>query len=105
MLRLKDIRITDPFWQTEQELVRTQVLPYQWEALNDRVPGAAKSYAIHNFRAAKALREREKEPGFRAPVFSDVPFQRLPEDPEHPDPDRFYGFLFQDSDLYKWIEL
>ncbi len=103
-MRLKDIRITDPFWQREQELVRTQVLPYQWEALNDRVPGAEKSYAIHNFRAAKALRERSKDPGFRAPVFSGAPFQILPEDPERPDPDRFYGFLFQDSDLYKWIE-
>ena len=101
---LKSIRITDEFWQTEQELVRTEVIPYQWEALNDRVPGAAPSFAIHNFRAAKALRERSREPGFRAPVFTEVPFDVQPEDPEHPDPDKFYGFVFQDTDLYKWLE-
>ncbi len=104
MLNLKDIRITDEFWQAEQELVRQEVIPYQWEALNDRVPGASPSFAIHNFLAAKALRERSHAPGFRAPVFTQVPFEVLPEDPEHPDPDRFYGFLFQDTDLYKWIE-
>ena len=69
---LKQVRITDEFWQTEQELVRTEVIPYQWEALNDRVPGASPSFAIHNFRAAKALRERAGAPGFHAPVFTDV---------------------------------
>ena len=104
MIQLKDIRITDAFWQTEQELVRTEVIPYQWEALNDRVPGAAPSFAIHNFLAAGALRQRAKEPGFRPPVFGNVPFNVLPEDPEHPDPDTFYGFVFQDTDLYKWLE-
>ena len=55
------------------------------------------------YSAAKALRERSKEPGFRAPVFTEVPFEVLPEDPEHPDPDRFYGFLFQDTDLPKFL--
>lgn len=101
---LKQVVITDPFWQTEQELVRTEVIPYQWEALNDRVPGASPSFAIHNFRAAAALRARSHEPGFVAPVFGEVPFEVLPEDPEHPDPDKFYGFVFQDTDLYKWLE-
>ena len=74
MISPKDVRITDEFWQTEQELVRTEVIPYQWEALNDRVPGAAPSFAIHNFRAARSLRERSHAPGFRAPVFGNVPF-------------------------------
>ena len=101
---LKNVTITDDFWKTEQELVRTEVIPYQWEALNDRVPGAAPSFAMHNFRAAKALRMRAKEPGFTPPVFGKVPFEVLPEDPAHPDPSKFYGFLFQDTDFYKWIE-
>ena len=30
-------------------LVRNTVLPHQWKLLNDAVPGAAKSYCIHNF--------------------------------------------------------
>ena len=104
MVPLNKIRITDPFWRTEQELVRTEVIPYQWEALNDRVPGASPSFAIHNFKAAAALRARSHEPGFRPPVFGNVPFEVLPEDPDHPDPGKFYGFLFQDTDLYKWLE-
>ena len=28
----------------------------------------------------------------------------LPDDPAHPDPDKFYGFVFQDTDFSKWIE-
>ena len=28
---LKRILITDEFWETEQELVRTEVIPYQWK--------------------------------------------------------------------------
>ena len=104
MIEMKNVHITDEFWQKEQELVRTEVIPYQWEALNDRVPGAAPSFAIHNLRAAKAMRERSGKPGFTAPVFTEAPFEVLPEDPEHPDPDKFYGFVFQDTDVYKWIE-
>ena len=104
MIEMKNVHITDEFWQKEQELVRTEVIPYQWEALNDRVPGAAPSFAIHNLRAAKALRERSGKPGFTAPVFTEAPFEVLPEDPEHPDPVKFYGFVFQDTDVYKWIE-
>ena len=37
-LDLKNIRITDAFWEREQELVRREVIPYQWDALNDAVP-------------------------------------------------------------------
>ena len=51
-LALKNVTVTDSFWRTEQELVRTAVIPYQWNALNDNVPGAAPSYCMHNFKAA-----------------------------------------------------
>ena len=34
-LALKNVTVTDSFWRTEQELVRTAVIPYQWNALND----------------------------------------------------------------------
>ena len=103
---LKQIQITDTFWQREQELVRTEVIPYQWEALNDRVEGAAPSYCLHNFRAAGRLMREKKTAGasFSAPAYSYRGFNVLPEDPAKPDPDKFYGFVFQDTDFSKWIE-
>ena len=69
------VRIRDDFWSGYQERVTDTVIPYQWEALNDRVEGAEPSRAIRNFRVAAGLEEGE-----------------------------FYGFVFQDSDLYKWLE-
>ena len=36
-LSLRSVQITDDFWKKEMELVRTQMLPYQWDALNDQV--------------------------------------------------------------------
>lgn len=105
-LDLKRVRITDRFWHAEQELVRTQVIPYQWEALNDRVEGAEPSYCMHNFRTAARMmaEKREKGAAYREPAYTFRGFQAVPEDPAHPDPDRFYGFVFQDTDFSKWIE-
>ncbi|WP_276352212.1 glycoside hydrolase family 127 protein [Cohnella caldifontis] len=73
--KTEEIRIRDPFWDRYQELVRKAVIPYQWEALNDRIPGAEPSRAIRNFRIAAGLEEGE-----------------------------FGGMVFQDSDLAKWLE-
>lgn len=72
------IRVEDHFFDRLRTLVRDKVIPYQWEALNDRVPGAEKSGCIENFRAAK--RKKQGEQG------------------------QHYGYIFQDSDLYKWME-
>lgn len=69
------VSITDPFWKNYMELVRNHVIPYQWEALNDRIPGAEPSHCIHNFSVAAGREKGE-----------------------------FGGFVFQDSDLYKWLE-
>ncbi|MCD8131707.1 MAG: glycoside hydrolase family 127 protein [Lachnospiraceae bacterium] len=104
-INLKDIRITDEFWHREQELVRMQVIPYQWEALNDRVEGAAPSFCMHNFRAAGRLLQKKREQGvsFKAPAYTFRGFETLPQDGVA-DPDQFYGFVFQDTDFYKWIE-
>lgn len=105
-LDLKQIQITDEFWGREQELVRKEVLPYQWEALNDRIPDAAPSYCMHNFKAAGRLMQAKREQGnaFKAPVYTFRGFEKTPEDPKNPKPDHFYGFVFQDSDFAKWIE-
>ncbi|RKP54488.1 glycoside hydrolase family 127 protein [Cohnella endophytica] len=67
--------IEDRFWQPRQSLVRDIVVPYQWNALNDLVEGAEPSGTIANFRAAA----EGKEGGH-------------------------HGYVFQDSDLAKWLE-
>ncbi len=105
-LDLKQIQVTDAFWHREQELVRTQVLPYQWDALNDKVEGAAPSYCMRNFKVAGRMMREKKDKGaaYVAPSYTFRGFEALPEDPAHPDEDKFYGFVFQDTDFSKWIE-
>ena len=105
-LDIKDVKIKDSFWTREQDLVRREVIPYQWEILNDRVPEAAPSYCMHNFKAAGMLNKRKRELGasFKEPVYTFRGFEALPEDPRAPKADEFYGFVFQDSDFSKWIE-
>ena len=57
---LKDVRISGGFWEQKTELVRTQVLPYQWKAIHDEIPGAEPSCCIHNFEAAaQVIRDRK----------------------------------------------
>ena len=105
-LDLKQIQVTDAFWHREQELVRKEVIPYQWEALNDRVEGAAPSYCMRNFKVAGRMMREKKDKGaaYVAPAYTFRGFEALPEDPAHPDEDKFYGFVFQDTDFSKWIE-
>ena len=74
MLKLK-AKINDNFWSRYAELVRDEVIPYQWDALNDNVADAEPSCAIRNFRIAAGEEEGE-----------------------------FYGMVFQDSDVAKWLE-
>lgn len=74
-VELKDVMIRDGFWRRYSDLVRNIVIPYQWEALNDRISGAEPSYAVRNFRIAAGEEEGE-----------------------------FGGMVFQDSDVAKWLE-
>ncbi|OPJ61561.1 glycoside hydrolase family 127 protein [Clostridium oryzae] len=74
-IKVRDYRISDGFWSNYQKLVTEVVIPYQQDILYDRVEGAEKSHAIENFRIAAGAAEGE-----------------------------FYGQVFQDSDVAKWIE-
>ncbi|QGQ94313.1 glycoside hydrolase family 127 protein [Paenibacillus psychroresistens] len=74
-LSLTNFNIEDDFWSEYIRLVREVIVPYQWEALNDRVEGAEPSHAIRNFRIAAGEEQGE-----------------------------FYGMVFQDSDVAKWLE-
>ncbi|HHY81730.1 MAG TPA: glycoside hydrolase family 127 protein [Clostridiales bacterium] len=72
---LKNVRIKDEFWNRYTNLVREVILPYQWNALNDRIPDAPPSYAVRNLRIAAGVEEGE-----------------------------YQGLVFQDSDMAKWLE-
>ena len=74
-IALDRVSITDPLFGRYVRLVAEKILPYQWEALNDRVPGTEKSHCLDNFRVAAG----------------DLP-------------GRHQGAIFQDTDLYKWLE-
>ncbi len=72
---LRKLTVNDPFLGEYQRLVRNVVIPYQWDALNNRIPDAEPSHAIDNFRIAAGQQDGE-----------------------------FYGMVFQDSDVTKWLE-
>ena len=103
---LKNFTVGDStFWKEKMELVRKEVIPYQWEILNDRVENAAPSFCMRNFEVAGRLMKEKKEKGrkFVEPKYTFRGFESLPEDRNHLE-DKFYGFVFQDSDFSKWIE-
>lgn len=74
-IKFNNVNITDRFFGYYQDLIINEVIPYQWKVLNDELEDVVKSSAIKNFEIAA----KEKE-------------------------GNFYGFIFQDSDLYKWLE-
>ena len=45
-LSIRDITINDNFWTPFMERIRTRVIPYQWDPLNDKIPGAEPSYCM-----------------------------------------------------------
>lgn len=74
-LDLKKVSIHDSFWSKHVDLVRNAIIPYQWEAMNDRIPDAESSHCLENFKIAAG---------------------RVKGD--------FYGAVFQDTDVAKWLE-
>ena len=74
-LPMRKVRITDAFWSSRQRLMTDVTIPYMERILRDEVPGAEKSHAISNFRMAAGEESGE-----------------------------FYGMVFQDSDVAKWLE-
>ncbi len=70
-----DFTPEDAFFTPRMETIRKHMLPYQWAALNDLLPDTEPSHCINNFRIAAGLAQGERR-----------------------------GMVFQDSDLYKWLE-
>lgn len=74
-LPMNRVRIQDEFWSARQKLMTDVTIPYMEKILRDEVPGAEKSHAISNFSMAAGEKQGE-----------------------------FYGMVFQDSDVAKWLE-
>ena len=74
-ISLKNVQVQDGFWKPMQDLIIETVIPYQEKILNDQIPGVEKSHALANFRIAAGMEKGE-----------------------------FYGMVFQDSDVAKWLE-
>ncbi len=72
---LKNVKITDKFWGKYTDIAVNEIIPYQYDALCDNVPGTEPSHAIMNFKIAAGLEKGE-----------------------------FGGYVFQDSDVAKWLE-
>ena len=72
---LKNIHITDSFWNKYVHLVKDVIIPYQWDILNDRLEDVETSHCIENFKIAAGESEGE-----------------------------FQGAVFQDTDVAKWLE-
>lgn len=83
-IRMKDcmkyFSVEDAFFGGYEKLVKEVVIPYQEKVLRDEIPDVEKSHAIENFHAAaKILKDGVCE-------------------------EEFYGMVFQDSDVAKWLE-
>jgi DUF1680 family protein len=74
-INLQKINIKDAFWSKHVKLVKDVIIPYQWEAMNDLIPDAEPSHCLENFAIAAGRKEGE-----------------------------FYGAVFQDTDIAKWLE-
>lgn len=72
---LKSVRVKDDFWGEYTRLAKDVIIPYQWRAINDLVPDTEPSHAIKNFKIAAGEEEGD-----------------------------FGGYVFQDSDVAKWLE-
>lgn len=69
------MKINDNFWTSKIEKMCKDIIPFQYEVLNDKLEGIPQSNAIENFKIAAGISKGE-----------------------------FAGMLFQDSDVAKWIE-
>ncbi len=72
---LRGVVVTDPLFGSYIDTVTKKLLPYQWDVLNDRIPGVEKSYCIENFKIAAG-----RSAGHHR------------------------GAVFCDTDAYKWLE-
>lgn len=72
---LGQITINDGLWSYYTDMVADSIIPYQWDILNGRIPDAAPTHCLDNFRIAAGEQKGEHQ-----------------------------GVVFTDTDVYKWLE-
>lgn len=75
LVELNRTKIRDSYWDRYIDLVKSTIIPYQWNILNDNIPDVQTSHGLMNFKIAA-----KRETG------------------------EFYGAVFQDTDVAKWLE-
>ena len=74
-LSVAQVEVEDLFFSRIQDTVISVMIPFQEKAMNDGIPGLKKSHVLENLRIAAGENSGE-----------------------------FYGKVFQDSDIAKWLE-
>lgn len=84
--KLNRVEITSDFWKRYRKLVVKEVLPYQWAVMNDEA----------NIKIAEDPQNNGQDKNSHAVANLKIAAHEL--DGHH------YGFPFQDTDVYKWLE-
>jgi DUF1680 family protein len=90
---IKSVEINSGLFGRVSKLMREYVIPYQWEILNDRIDMKT-DHSIENFSVATETGEKE----YPSHCIANFKIAAGEEN------GKFYGMVFQDSDLAKWIE-
>lgn len=91
--KINEVSITEGLLGRVSKLVKEQVLPYQWDILNDVAKDAVPDHSIENFSVAEGNDE-----GYPSHCIANFKIAAGDETGD------FYGMVFQDSDLAKWLE-
>lgn len=84
--KLNKVKVTSDFWKRYRELVVKEVLPYQWKVMNDEA----------NISIAEDPQNNGQDKNSHAVANLKIAASEMK--------GHHYGFPFQDTDVYKWLE-
>ena len=84
---MSTVKITDDFWGRYIKLIKDEMIPFQWDVLNDN-------------RDIIIQKERNEEgiPADKSNAIENLKIAAGKSEGDH------YGWWFQDTDVYKWLE-
>ncbi|KRM43849.1 glycoside hydrolase family 127 protein [Lentilactobacillus parafarraginis] len=85
-INLQNVAVTSDFWNRYRELVVKEVLPYQWKVMNDEA----------NISIAEDPQNNGRDQNSHAIANLKIAAGQMT--------GHHYGFPFQDTDVYKWLE-